>query len=194
MSLKTQTEDLLKKVQDAQRRMWELCSESIKTVAGAPMDKKWEASIVATEKVLNSSLQAQNELTALVVERLNKLEHLPDSAADSTRSIQEMVERLTSTQQQIIGTWFETLRKMDPMATKAGSSPLAQPVRRLHEQAIKALDTQLELLRAWTGQPSKLTTKKTSKKTPRAKTTARKKTTSKKRTTKKTSARTSSTE
>ncbi len=111
MDWKKQTEKLIKVLNDAQRKMWDLCADSIKTIAAAPMDKKWVHSVEATEKVIANSLRTQAKLSAAIVDRLAEVDNMPKTTLESTRSIQEIIENLVVTQEKLLETWFDVLKR-----------------------------------------------------------------------------------
>ena len=178
MDWKKQTEKLIKVLNDAQRKMWDLCADSIKTIAAAPMDKKWVHSVEATEKVIANSLRTQAKLSAAIVDRLAEVDNMPKTTLESTRSIQEIIENLVVTQEKLLETWFDVLKKMDP-AGQTGR--LTDPLQRMQDLAAKAMDTQMDLLRGWTGKPAPKKRSSAKKSGKKKKTPTRQKSTSKKK-------------
>ncbi len=164
MNLTKSADHFVNSLIDTQKKIWDTISDSISSVAGAPVDKRWTQGVEASENLVKNSLKAQADLAHSFVKALGEIDGLPDRAVDTLEEFDKLNRELNKSQVGLVGNAFEMLKTLDP-SQLAGSYTEAfrGAVERVQGMTQKAMETQMEMIRNLTGQ--KKTSSHSSKKT-----------------------------
>ncbi len=161
MNLTKSADQIVNTLIDTQKKIWDTISASIDNVSNAPVDKRWEEGVTASETLVKNSLKAQADVTHTLVKTVMDIDGLPDRAVDTLEEFDKIQKELSKSQQGLVGNAFDMLKTLDP-ARVAGSYTEAfrNAVDRIQSMTQKAMDTQMEMIRSMTGQATKKTTTK----------------------------------
>ncbi len=150
--LTKRTDEFVNSLIDTQKRMWSAVSESLQNVASAPTEERWKEGVRASEKLVKDSFKAQAELRKSVVDRLAEIEAMPEQAVESLDRFQDIADDLTKSQTKLIANCFDMLETLDPgRAAGAYGDTFNDLVDRMQNLARRAVEMQMEMVKAWTG-------------------------------------------
>lgn len=170
MNITKSADQIVHSLIDTQRKVWDAFSESVNTMANAPVDKRWEEGVEASENLVKNSLKAQADLTNSLVHTLSEIEGMPERAADTLEEFEKINKELSKSQQGLVGNAFDMLKTLDPSRVASSySDAFRGAVERFQGMTQKAMDAQMEMIRTWTGQSRRKAASGTTAKKPTAK-------------------------
>src|SRR6266487_4845143 len=148
-----QSEEMLKTWTDAQKKMWDDCMKAMQGFGKSPSTEVWEKTVDTWNQTIQRFLDAQVEGARLWAENVTKAKGTEETAAWAKQG-QDLITRLTETQKQLWGNWFELVKKLDLSNMMNWTRDGQKFVQNWQETIQKAFDAQTEWLRT-TGQARK---------------------------------------
>lgn len=149
-----QSEEILKTWTDAQKKMWDDCTKAMQGFGKSPSAEVWAQTVDTCSQTIQKVLDAQVEAARLWAENVTTAKGSPQEVAEWAKQGQEMITRLTETQRQLWGNWFEFVKKLDASNILNWTRDGQKFVQSWQETIQKALNAQAEWLRT-TGQAGK---------------------------------------
>ena len=145
-----QSEEMLKTWTDAQKKMWDECMRVMQGFGQSPSTQVWEKTVDTWNHTMQKLLDAQVEGARLWAENITKAKGT-EEAAEWAKQGQDLIARLTETQKQLWGNWFELVKKLDASNMMNWARDGQKFVQTWQETIQKAFNAQTEWLRT-TGQ------------------------------------------
>jgi hypothetical protein len=141
-----QSEELLKTWTDAQKRMWDECMKVMQGFGQSPSTQAWEKTVDTWDHTMQKFLDAQVEGARVWAETIAKTKG-SENAAEWAKQGQDLVTRLTETQKQLWGNWFDLVKKLDASNMMNWGRDGQKFVQTWQETIQKAFNAQTEWLR-----------------------------------------------
>lgn len=152
-----QTEEMMKTWTETQKNMWDNWLEMVQQGTGQTQAAElWQKTIETWENTVKSSLDTQMEWINTWAEKLNQTEGVSDEMTEWTKQAQNMSKRWNETQQQLWQSWFDMVKKADPVKMAGAWGEESQKAfKAWQESAQKAMDSQMEWASMWTTDKTK---------------------------------------
>ncbi|THB67085.1 MAG: hypothetical protein D6B27_05215 [Gammaproteobacteria bacterium] len=118
MDWKVQTEEMVGKWTDMQKKMWDNWLEAVKGFGKNQATEIWQAdykkNLNAWEDSVRKALDQQVEWTNKWAEKVNCENGTPEVVTKWANQVQDMMKGWTEAQTQLWGAWFESVKSLDP--------------------------------------------------------------------------------
>jgi hypothetical protein len=141
-----QSEEMLKTWTDAQKKMWDECMKVMQGFGQSPSTQVWERTVDTWNQTIQQFLDAQVQGARLWTDNVTKAKGT-DEATEWGKQSQDLVTRLTETQKQLWGNWFELVKKLDPSNMMNWTRDGQKFVQTWQETMQNAFNAQTEWLR-----------------------------------------------
>ena len=156
MNWNRQVEDTMKNWTDMQQKTWNTFFSSMEGLTKSQETRAWEATLSMGENLLKEMFKAQSDWMSAWVDGMAKMEGLPPQALESARQFQEMSAQWNKTQADLLGNWFNFLRKMAPARPADAWTEMPQSMFKTWQDTTTAImDAQTKWLRTWVDQARK---------------------------------------
>lgn len=171
------TEAIVNTLIGAQKKLWETGIEGVRSIADATMDERWEETVGVTRKMVHNTIKAQGDLRDEMVKTVLSIESLPEQATETIEEFQEMSKELMKSQEGILENCFDMMVAVNPTRfVEPYAEALKGPMESVQKVAQRTIETQLKMVREWTGKPkAEKPAVKKEMKTPRKKKVAKRK-------------------
>lgn len=142
-----QTQDMLKAWTEAQGKMWDAWREGLQGTGQSAATDMWQKTIETWQKSVNDTFDAQAKLSKLWLDSLRSTRATPESMAELSKQVEQMIEQLQHTQRQLWGGCFSALKGIDPRnAPGSWEEQTHQVFQQWQDIARKAMEAQAELV------------------------------------------------
>ena len=149
-----QSEDMLKSWTEAQKKMSEDSLKAMQGFGKSPSTAVWEKTVDTWNQTIQKVLDAQVESARGWAENVTTAKGTPQEIAEWAKQGQDMITRLTETQKQLWGNWFEFAKKLDASNMMNWTQDAQKFLQSWQETIQKAQTAQTEWLKT-AGQASK---------------------------------------
>jgi hypothetical protein len=142
-----QSEDMLKTWTETQKKMWDDSLKAMQGFGKSPSTAVWEKTVDTWNQTIQKVLDTQVESTRGWTESLATTKGTPQELAEWAKQGQDLITRLTETQKQLWGNWFEFAKKLDASNMMNWAQDGQKFLQSWQETIQKAQDAQSEWLR-----------------------------------------------
>lgn len=190
IDVRQQTTDIFGDIASTQRKVFRVSTDRVKKAMGVPPQELYIEGVDATRDIVNYNLKTQKKLGDTILNRLARVDGMPEKAQDMSVKVQNLAQEMVEAQQDLVNNVADLMVKMDPMkASSMVKEALQNPAARVKEAADRVVQMEKDLLNKLTrrGEAAEKEVKKTvAKAAPATPTKTRTKRTTKKATAKKT--------
>jgi len=152
-----QAEEMVKNWTSVQQKMMEsmMGMMGMGNMGSTMSSDMWEKTLTTWHDSMKSALEAQVTWTKFWADNIAANSTANKQMNDMSQQAVEMTEKWSSSQVQMLDTWFEALKKTDPATIGKGWNPdeMQKLMQTWQESARKMMESQMEMVRHWTGAP-----------------------------------------
>lgn len=147
-----QTDNILKTWADAQKRIWDQWSKMIQGVGGSQAAGFWDKTLETWQEFIKKTQDAQTEWFRVWSESYSPGRGASEEITEWAKRGQEMMKHWAQVQTQLWENWFPIMKELSSSIQENVWDRERQKLIKLFQEAAeKAMKSQAEWIRHWTG-------------------------------------------